>query len=633
MADIFDEIQPTKGDIFDEVGAASPQAAYDPVGDTKPLPGYGDVAWGDVPAFLGSNISMAGKTFKSRVPLAALGAAGLEGYHQAYQAITDDPNTPSSMLESAKRMANVAGAYGIGQAGGEVLMPLARKLWPHVQDKFKLSGLESAEAQMRTYMDPYLEKGMGERFTDWARSKMPSALQWEQYQKPGFTLAQKTDPLSGVSQMEQMVGASFSGKGPLARFKWAQEKGLQDWADDLSSTIWGGVEKLPPSEQGKVFAQGFEVAEKKFMEDAKALYAQVDGLTKTKPITITWPQTSPSFNLGIRNYVDVSSVVKNAKNLAAENAKFKGLGATDRGESIIKQIAGQNPQMTFSEAAELRSRLIKAAGQMGGDVGRGRVNSFIGQVDEAMEKAASGLPNNAKEAWRAANAFYREGKQVYGNEFIKSLVKKGEEQPELVGKALFQNGEITQVRAAREVLKYNPQAWQNLKAGYLESLIENARSVSTDPSLVGKTLSRQLKNMGVESLKEIFTVPELLMIQNFEKAALATQSKAPSSGGSMLIQLMQGGAVGSAVSGAVFKEPGLVFSGLGLLGAPRVIANMMVNPKWHSLFMQGLSADKARAIPAITKLAAGAVEVDRKLKEMESDRKLQQQIKDQAQYR
>lgn len=646
MADIFDEISPEKTDIFDEVGAANPQQAFNPVGDTKPLPGFTDVALGDVPAFLGSNISMLGNTWKSRVPLAAVGAAGLEGYHQAYQAITGDPDAPPSMLESAKRMANVAGAYGMGQAGGEVLMPLARKMWPHVQDKFKLPGLESAEAQMRTYMEPYLEKGMGERVMDWTRSKLPQSMQWEQYSKPGFLLAQKTDPLSGVSQMEQMVGASFTGKGPLAKFKWAQEKGLKDWNDELSSKIWNGVTKLEPSEQGKVFAQAFEVAEKKFYDDSKVLYDALDRAVAGKTVPIQQTTTSPILSqAGVPlqttktvqsdKIVDIRPLKDWIQNEVLPKVQIRGgLGQSEKGDALVKKIAGLEDYASFSGAHEIRSGLIAEIRMLEGkDSAYGLAKKATELVDGSMEVAAKKAGGGVYSAWRQADSFYRQGKQIYHNDFIRSLVEKGENQSELVGKALFQNGEITQVRAAKEVLKNNPQAWQNLKAGYLEGLIENARSVSTDPTLVGKTLSKQLKNMGVESLREIFTVPELLMIQNFEKAALATQSKTPGTGGSMLIQLMQGGAVGSAISGAVFKEPGLVMSGLGLLGAPRVIANMMVNPKWHHLFMQGLSADKARAVPAITKLAAGAVEVDRKLKEMESDRKLQQQIADQAQYR
>ena len=622
------------GWVPDDPSPATPQTAFNPVGDNRPLPSREDLYLDQIPAFLGSNLSMLGQTWKSRVPLAGLGAAGAEGYRQAYQAMVGDPDTPTSMLDSARRMAMSGGAYGAGQGVGEALVGGLVKAWPNVKEKFILPGLESAEAEMRSYMQPYLEGGgLSERVMDWTRSKLPSALQWDQYQKPGFTLAQKTDPLSGVSRAEQIVESSLTGRGPIAKFKWAQEKGLKDWSDKLSSEIWAGVERMPPSEQGKVFAEGFQVAETKFKEDAKKLYDVVDSLTQSKPVINTWPGTNITDKLNIRYYVDVSDVVSNAKKLVAENAKYKNLGATDRGEAILKQIAEQEDVHTFSGAAELRSRLIYAKDQMSGDVGKAKVSMFLKDVDSAMEKAAESLPNNAKEAWRYANAFYKEGKQTYNNEFIRSLVEKGKDQPELVGKALFQNGEITQVRAAKKVLEDNPQAWQNLKAGYFQSLLDNAKNVSTDPTLVSRTFSNQLKKMGTESLQEIFTTPEILMIQNFEKAALATQSKAPGSGGSMLVQLLQAGAAGSALTGAYFKDPIVAAGGLTVLAMPRVLANMMVNPKWHTLFMQGLSADKARAIPAITKLAAGALDVERQLTERENDRKLQKQITEQAQYR
>ena len=200
MADIFDEVAKEGGDIFDDVAAATPQTAYNPITNTTPEVSRYDVAMDEVPAFLGSNIAMAAKTASRRIPLAALGAAGAEGYHQAYQALTGDPNAPVDMLDSARRMAFDASSYGAGQSFGEATLYGLAKAWPHVKPEFRLPGLESAEAEMRSYMGPYVKPGTSERVMDWLRSKLPASMQWEQYQKPGFTLAQKTDPFSGVSR-------------------------------------------------------------------------------------------------------------------------------------------------------------------------------------------------------------------------------------------------------------------------------------------------------------------------------------------------------------------------------------------------------------------------------------------------
>ena len=289
-----------------------------------------------------------------------------------------------------------------------------------------------------------------------------------------------------------------------------------------------------------------------------------------------------------------------------------GVGASEAGDMLITKITKLPDRLTFSTASELRSRLLKEESSLvGNDKARGIARKIVGILDDSMEGAATKLSPDAKDAWREANLFYREGKEKFNNEFMSRLVRQGKEQPELVGKAIFQSGEITQIRMAKQILKDDPTTWQAMKAGYWETILNKA----TDPTgkITGKMLHNQLKAMGKETLNEIFTPKERLLIETFKKATLVTQTKATAGGGSMLIQLMQAPALGAAITvwGGFKQDPETIMAGLTILTAPRILGKMMVSPKWQPLFIKGLSTSKPIAMPAIVKLAMGALEMAR----------------------
>ena len=480
-------------------------------------------------------------------------------------------------MEAIVRIAYPAGEQALGGLAGEAIVRGAAKVIPKVLPQYMKSGLREAELALRPYMERYLPKGM--------LSKRGGG--------PGFTIAQKADPLSSAAKMENIVESSFFGGTPIKKFKFAQENAIEDYAAAVTDDIWKGIAGLPPSQRGEAFIKSFDIANDAFKATATGLYKRVDDLVG-------------------KELVDTTSAKKWADLLNAENIKMMGVGASEAGDMLITKITKLPDRLTFSTASELRSRLLKEESSLlGNDKARGIARKIVGILDDSMEGAATKLSPDAKDAWREANLFYREGKEKFNNEFMSRLVRQGKEQPELVGKAIFQSGEITQIRAAKQILKDDPTTWQAMKAGYWETILGKA----TDPSgkIIGKTLHNQLKTMGEETLKEIFTPKERLVIDTFKKAVLTTQAKTTAGGGSMLIQLMQAPALGAAITvwGGFKQDPGTIMAGLTILTAPRILGKMMVSPKWQSLFIKGLSTSKPIAMPAIAKLAMGAIEMSR----------------------
>jgi hypothetical protein len=586
-----------------------------------------DILTGDMPALVGGVIGGLAQTARQRIPAAGILAGGGEAYHQLYQRYTGDPNAPQTSEEAARRIGLLGGEQAIGQGAGELIMRGLSKVLPHVKEKFMVPDRTGAEETLRNYMEPTLNKGISERVSDKIFNFLPESLQYERYAKPGFTVAQKADPLSGAHRMEQIVESSFFGAKPIKEFKFAQQKGLEQWADDASQQVWAGIEKVPPSQRGQKFVEGFDKAEDVFRQGVKQKYSQVDNIlgdvtvdnsvrkTSTildssgKPFTYDVTETS-------NKIVDLTEFKKWVAKESSENAKFVGIGGAQSGDTLISKATNLPDKFSFADAAELRSRLIKeGVGVEGKPVAHAVMAKVTSRIDSAMEQAAKSVGGDAEKAWRKANAFYKKGKKTFDNEFISNLIERGREQPELVGKGLFQNGEISQIKMAKNALKGSPQTFQAMKAGWLEDVFNASKK--DDGSLVGKTFFNKLKGMGDETLKEIFTGPELALIRKFEEASTRTQKLGSAGGGSILIQLMQAGAIGGAITGAWFKDPDIVAGGVTILLAPKVLAHMLVNPKYHNLFYRGLSTERPIYTPAITRLAAESVKINNELKEKE----------------
>jgi hypothetical protein len=565
-----------------------------------------DLKLGGAAELLGGLAGGMAPTIRQRIPAAAILGAGGQGLYQLYQHATGNPNAPQTSEEAATRMGIGGATQGVGQIGGELLTRGISKVLPHVQERFMIPDKTGSEDALRQYMEPYMNKGLSERMMDKIYSMLPDSLKYEQFAKPGFTVAQKADPLSGAHRMEQIVESSFFGSKPIKEFKFAQQRGLEDWSKKLADDVWGGVEKMPPSERGRVFTESFDKAEEGFRQVSKARYGEVDKV------------------LG-GEFVDITPLKNWAAQEVKKNAQFAGYGSSQTGDSLLAKAADLPDMMSFSAASELRSRLIKESSMVEGkDVARAMASKGVSQIDNAMEQAAKNAGGNAEKVWREANSFYKEGKETFSNNFIKSLIDKSKElkQPELIGKSLFQNGEISQIKMAKEVLKNDPSTFQAMKAGWLEDVFTGV--AKSDGTVVGNTFFRKLKGMGDETLKEIFTKSELAMIRKFEEAATKTQKLGSAGGGSILIQLMQAGALGGALTGAWFKDPDVVAGGLAILVAPRVLGRMIVNPRYHNLFYNGLSTEKPVALPAITKLAAEAIKVNKQIEQSNQNKETQQ---------
>ena len=95
---------------------------------------------------------------------------------------------------------------------------------------------------------------------------------------------------------------------------------------------------------------------------------------------------------------------------------------------LVDAILGLPDAIDVATAKELRTRLIaridefKVLNKKAPAIGQAK--KLIGLVDNAISKD---LPEQANNAWREANAFYKEGQEQFNNAIIRKLLKKAED--------------------------------------------------------------------------------------------------------------------------------------------------------------------------------------------------------------
>ena len=570
---------------------------------------------GDLPMLAGGLLGGFAKTAARRIPSVALLAGGGEAAHQLWQRYTGDPNTPKTWQDAMGRILWGGGTQAIGQGTGElglrVLSLLSRtRLNPFkIAPEYVVPEVQQVAPQFQPYVAKYAEKpGLADKALDAARQRL--GLEVPQ-RSSAFTLGQQVEPQSFAAKLENIAESSFFGGGVIKHQKYAEAKGASDFATKVSDDLWASVRKLDPSEQGKALTAVYDAGESAFKKEAQIRYTDLDK------------------KIGMAT-VDLTGLKATAQKEMDRITQFKGIGSSEAADNLHKAIANLPDTMTFSDLAELRSRLLKTTWSAEGkDVARMWASKYTSAVDNAMESTAKRLSPNLYKEWRETNQFYKAGMDKFENEYISKLIDQARENPSrAVNNLTFKSGSPETIAKVKEIA--DPQTWQQLKTGWIEGIIAKAKN--PDGSIKANTIFNQLKTAGgkqtedwwnSEMIKTVLSPQEITLIKSLDLSVRTAGTSAPGGGCSMLIQLIQAGPLAAAVTlrplAYAFGGTGKAYDadeiaeGLAILFAPRIMAKMLVDPKYQKFFLQGMSADKPRAIPAIMKLIAGAANEQRRM--------------------
>jgi len=504
----------------------------------------------------------------------AAGAAAGDSFYQIAQHIFGDPEAPKTSLEALKGMGWAGAREGAFELGGGLVAKGAMK----------------ALSPFKKTLDP---EAM--RLTGWLKDKI----------KPVFLPAEATQS-KFLDVMQNITEGSILGGMKFEKFKHARAGVLSDVADDVIS-MFG--KKVEPDEVGELFVDALENRNKTFGAVSNALY-------------------NTATELGEGSIVNIKPLKDFAKTSLGKVEDLKGLEAESAGDNLLKTILGMDDSIDISAAKELKSRLFAKADEY---KILNKSAKIIGKTKKLNEllfpQIMDSLPDKAKTAWRQADTFHKTMSKKFNSTLLRRLVKKGEENPQAISRAIFKPNNFKTISKVKAAL--NPKEWEAMQSYLMQDVFQRAtREATTDASgkIIESTLMGQRmidilvgKNTGIglKSLNHTFSSEQLKGIFNLANTLKIAQKKQGEGLGRMWIQLAQGGAAVTVATGgwglAGAGDAGdtsmsrLLGSGLILFG-PAVMSRMMLKPSVIKYLTKGISlpANSPEVLGIITRLTAFA---------------------------
>ena len=508
---------------------------------------------------------------------AGVGGMGGKGYQQYYrmtrpgaESMTIGDIYTEQAIAGIEEAASELAGRGIAKVGGKILAPIRKRLLPGA------SGLSKQLLKRGAHLTP----------------------------------AQMTESRI-IDTVEGMAEKSFFGGGELQRLKTlAQPKAFAKYVDDIVEQISRGAKtNLSPEDVGDLLLDTIDGKRVAFKATAKAAYARVDKLSKGVKVSL----------VPLKNF---------AKKTMRTATIRKGIGSTQAGDTLLGKVLQLDDFVTFKQAQSLRSALLdeRSAMAVTRDKAIGLSKQFIRLTDDAMESGGksllpiqAGKTNEAVNAWRIANKFYREGQEKFNKKIIKSLSKTLAENPEVAVRKIFRPQASRQIKVIKDLV--DKGTWQQLKTANLEHIIRE--SADADGVVLGKTFLSKLNKLGDDTIKIIYNPQELASIRSIGKMGEILQKPTGGSGG-MVIQLMQAGAAMNLLTGGV---PQLTRESAAVLIAPPVLSRMIANPTFSKWLGSGFRMPRfsPAAAALVTRILKAKVKIEREMKAEKQDVKERQQ--------
>lgn len=412
--------------------------------------------------------------------------------------------------------------------------------------------------------------------------------------------------------VQNIAEGSIFGGGRMREFHQAQEKIVSTLVDDAVAKYGG---RVGSEEAGAGFAQALEGAVDQFHQAGGRLYRVVDQLTDgamvptkifddftreelTKRGALPGEVTGDTGLRLLREFADL------AQDLTTTTPASTLVDAA--GKPLREAVTDSAPNLiSFEQAHFLRGQLlskIRLYEREADDVARGIAEQLLKRLDAAMDQGAIGLSPHGQDAWRAANAFWRQGKQQFETKFLRSLLNR---EPDSVAKALMANNSSVLIRQARQAVP--AKDWTPVQAAMVTNLVTKATDVETG-QISGRSLLTQIKSLG-PSLTEIFpkTADE---VKRLGRVLATVQQRQGEGTGRMYIQLAQGSALAGVLTGGFgLTSPPSLGTGIGASGVillgPVAMSRILTSPRGIRWLTTGLTAPPGSeaAVRAATNLA------------------------------
>jgi hypothetical protein len=477
-------------------------------------------------------------------------------------------------------------ARGLAAFGGGAAGSLASETFDPSEEPFKRAAIAgAAEATGEAMLGPAISRVFG---GGTSKSLVPGGAEFvEDALAAGLIPSPGRASTNRAIDITEAIGeSSFFGGSTLLKASQKVTDLFDNVVKEFVDTFRRGASKEAIED---LTSEAIENSSHAFREAGTTLYNEMDRLIS---------ETAA---------VDFAPLIKRI-----EEAKGRGLdpSAANRISRLIKnRVAefGTGNLMPFAQAHQIRSELLGIGRQSQALIAAKAPalgKELSGVIDDAMETAAKKAGGGIETAWRNADKFWREGKEVFNSNIIKALTRR---EPQSVFAALRRADPRT-IRKVRNTLK-NEDLWKDIQGQFLLDMMQKSETKLAEVS--GEKFLRSLKNFGDDALREIFSRDEITGLRRVLRNLDIAQGKIGEGiPGRIFIQLAQAGAAGKGL-GIMF---GLSSStggqaAAGILAGPAVAAKLFTNKKFIKWATLGVSLKPGtkQAINAFSQMMALAI--------------------------
>lgn len=446
-------------------------------------------AIGAVAAPVATTLATGGIGLPAALGTAGVGAAAGETLKQMIQGRTA-PDVPKIAQEAALGVA--------GEGFGQAIVPAIRGA---VGVAKGVLGLPQQTARQLATLD-----------------ERQAAQQLLQQQGATLSAGQVGGP---ASQLFEGLTRAGLGEGAFAANQKAIGTALQNEKNAIVNSI--GDANLDAVEAGKLLKTTLDNASTVFSDKIAPFYERILD-KKGKAVVV---DTQPVANAAAK-------IVTEAKALSTSGKTAVALDPDDLAQ--LTRLSDTGNTMTFSQAHDFRSKLLRQARILETKYGQGTplantVNDAIATVNKQMDAAALEMNPQLLKEYRAVSAEY---KRAMGTLYDETLVKLLQKNPEKIGDAIGQSGNMTEALKVKKALRFakeqgikgTNEIFDNFLSGYLQSVFKSSgdeiggfvrlsERLSTDPKF-NRTFYTVLADKPVvkENIKNLINAAKIAEREN-----------------------------------------------------------------------------------------------------------------------
>jgi len=380
----------------------------------------------------------------------------------------------------------------------------------------------------------------------------------------------------GGSFSQLLEGFSRSGIG-MGRFAAADKQLGAALAKEANNIVESATSRaLADVDVGDAVRASLEAADTKFKATVAPVYKKIEDLGGNIPVF------TPTIKQNAQKLLD------EALQMSTSGTRFIGLD--DNAVKLLKDFADTNTALTFSQANDLRSKLLTMQRDMGTkyeantNVDR-YLSEAISALNKSMDTAASGLSPELRTLYNGVNTEYKNVMSNLYDETVKQLLKKN---PERLGESMSRSGNVTEIIKMRKALREAKRQGvdtsgieENLLQGYMKDITKGLDGSVDDFILLGEKMKDRKFRRTYDLMMQLNPTAKQNMDKLIHVAKVAGKTNEPTIlqgrggvGGLVNVFTVVGGGTAAYAGGAASVAPVVV----GLVTAQALAAKAMTTP-------------------------------------------------------